>query len=153
MLHTHEVTGSSPVVSTKRISVTVAHRTLTPFAGVRIPHPLPKIADTHSGICYFYLWWWGIRTILDADVQWTSACRRSRRRQHLQLFESLILCPWCTKLFETPWENPWTYERTQYGCGHKSILQQFIQIPHPLRHLRKTFRSPWRISTIYRRSM
>ena len=55
MLHTHEVTGSSPVVSTKRISVTVAHRTLTPFAGVRIPHPLPKIADTHSGICYFYL--------------------------------------------------------------------------------------------------
>ena len=42
MLHTHEVTGSSPVVSTKRICVTVAHRTLTPFAGVRIPHPLPE---------------------------------------------------------------------------------------------------------------
>ena len=42
MLHTHEVTGSSPVLSTKRICVTVAHRTLTPFAGVRIPHPLPK---------------------------------------------------------------------------------------------------------------
>ena len=45
MLHTHEVTGSSPVVSTKRISVTVAHRTLTPFAGVRIPHPLPEKAN------------------------------------------------------------------------------------------------------------
>ena len=32
-----------PVLDTQRISVTVAHRTLTPFAGVRIPHPLPKI--------------------------------------------------------------------------------------------------------------
>ena len=26
------------------ICVTVAHRTLTPFAGVRIPHPLPQEA-------------------------------------------------------------------------------------------------------------
>ena len=30
------------VLDTQRISVTVAHRTLTPFAGVRIPHPLPR---------------------------------------------------------------------------------------------------------------
>ena len=30
------------VLDTQRISVTVAHRTLTPFAGVRIPHPLPS---------------------------------------------------------------------------------------------------------------
>ena len=28
------------------ICVTVAHRTLTPFAGVRIPHPLPE-KDRH----------------------------------------------------------------------------------------------------------
>ena len=33
---------------TQRICVTVAHRTLTPFAGVRIPHPLPENALTRK---------------------------------------------------------------------------------------------------------
>ena len=68
MLHTHEVEGSSPPVSTstflsrtiQRICVTVAHRTLTPFAGVRIPHPLPKDTQPHPWLGVFYLMW--IRT-------------------------------------------------------------------------------------------
>ena len=34
--------NSSCVERREGICVTVAHRTLTPFAGVRIPHPLPK---------------------------------------------------------------------------------------------------------------
>ena len=42
-------------VKTKGICVTVAHRTLTPFAGVRIPHPLPKTTDIHSDICCFFV--------------------------------------------------------------------------------------------------
>ena len=42
-----------------------------------------KKADTHLGICFFYLRWRGIRTHLNADIRWTSACRRSRRRQHI----------------------------------------------------------------------
>ena len=44
----------SGVVKIQRISVTVAHRTLTPFAGVRIPHPLPKIADLRQKVGDFY---------------------------------------------------------------------------------------------------
>ena len=69
MLHTHEVTGSSPVVSTKRISVTVAHRTLTPFAGVRIPHPLPKNTWLHSQLGVFYIAESVIRTHLTAPLR------------------------------------------------------------------------------------
>ena len=69
MLHTHEVTGSSPVVSTKRISVTVAHRTLTPFAGVRIPHPLPKNTWLHSQLGVFYIVESGIRTHSNATLR------------------------------------------------------------------------------------
>ena len=75
MLHTHEVTGSSPVVSTKRICVTVAHRTLTPFAGVRIPHPLPKQDATQSGGVFVLAEnkGWDSNP-LNADIRWTSAC-------------------------------------------------------------------------------
>ena len=39
-----------PVLDTQRISVTVAHRTLTPFAGVRIPHPLPITPPIFGGV-------------------------------------------------------------------------------------------------------
>jgi len=46
------------------------------FRAIRIPHPLPKNADTHPGICIFYYGKEGIRTDLTADVRWTSACRQ-----------------------------------------------------------------------------
>ena len=41
------------VLDTQRISVTVAHRTLTPFAGVRIPHPLPRNPRPHLRLGIF----------------------------------------------------------------------------------------------------
>ena len=37
---------------TQRICVTVAHRTLTPFAGVRIPHPLPTKKTTQRVVFF-----------------------------------------------------------------------------------------------------
>ena len=39
---------------TQGICVTVAHRTLTPFAGVRIPHPLPQKADHHPVVSFLF---------------------------------------------------------------------------------------------------
>ena len=80
---------------TQRICVTVAHRTLTPFAGVRIPHPLPIIKATQSG--GFYYW-----QRMKLDSKGRHQCAH-----------------WCNKqssgLFVSPWENPWTYRRTLMG--------------------------------------
>ena len=80
---------------TQRICVTVAHRTLTPFAGVRIPHPLPIIKATQSG--GFYYW-----QRMKLDSKGRHQCAH-----------------WCNKqssgLFVSPWENPWTCRRTRMG--------------------------------------
>ena len=61
------------------------------FRAIRIPHPLPRKADTHLGICFFYLRWGGIRTVLNATVRWTVA-RESLTERHYNFVESLILC-------------------------------------------------------------
>ena len=67
MLHTHEVTGSSPVVSTKKKTT----RTGGLLFLVEIRHRT--------------------RTHLNATVRWTVACRRSRRRQHIDFIEFCCL--------------------------------------------------------------
>ena len=89
-----------PVLDTQRISVTVAHRTLTPFAGVRIPHPLPE--KDHTSRCGLFLH-------SERDSKGRHQCAH-----------------WCNQVsgghLVSPWENPQTCERIRYGCGHKSVL-------------------------------
>ena len=68
MLHTHEVTGSSPVVSTNKK-----------------PHP--------CGVVFCWLRNEGTRTHLNATVQWTVASRRlSRRLLHNQIESRSLQC-------------------------------------------------------------
>ena len=92
MLHTHEVEGSSPPVSTKRICVTVAHRTLTPFAGVRIPHPLPK-RKPHHLVWLFFLPSAGDSNPSECKAPVEPCSPRAGPRRYNNLIESLILCP------------------------------------------------------------
>ena len=54
---------------------------------IRIPHPLPKNADTHSGICIFYLRWDSNQ--LNATCQWQVA-REGLTERHQNFIESLI---------------------------------------------------------------
>ena len=60
---------------------------------IRIPHPLPNNKNHTRRVWFLLFVRCGIRTNLNADVQWTSACRRSRRRQHNNVIESLIPYP------------------------------------------------------------
>ena len=59
-------------VKTKGICVTVAHRTLTPFAGVRIPHPLPEKNGNRDTITVLFSYIRLRRVILAAPVIFAS---------------------------------------------------------------------------------
>ena len=56
------------------------------------PSSSAKKKTTPFGVVFLFALGRGIRTIKNATVRWTVACRRSRRRQHLDYIESLILC-------------------------------------------------------------
>ena len=55
------------------ICVTVAHRTMTPFAGVRIPHPLPKRKPQPKGVVFFLPSDRDSNNI-NANARWAFAC-------------------------------------------------------------------------------
>ena len=90
-----------PVLATQRISVTVAHRTLTPFAGVRIPHPLPKNTQPHPWLGVFW-----------QRIGFEEDGRAKRGKKH------------AGGMFFSPGENPWPCERTRMGVGARPLCHR-----------------------------